>query len=376
LLIRAGTRDEVEQGICRRLTEMAPYDFAWVGTVPPESSHVEPRTWEGAENGYLDAVSLGLGGPEPVAETAETGVPTVVSNVTDHLRDREWAEAAVDRNFQSVAAVPLVYGETTYGILGVYASDIDAFEEPVASVLAELGELTAYSINSVETRRGILSERMTELELQIETPGGFLNAVAAVAGQLVSYREILPEEGGTARVLFALDDPPVDDVLALEDEFVAVDGFSHVDAGDEHVFRATVGGKTVAATLLKCGGLPHEVTASPDETHVIVRIPQELDVRVYLDRVRESYPETSLVSRRTVDSRPERPDIDATLAANLTDRQREVLLTAYRCGFFESPRETTGSELAALLDISQPTLTHHLREAQRRLFEAIYESDD
>jgi PAS domain S-box-containing protein len=376
LLIEAGTRNEIERGICERLTEMEPYDFAWVGTVPPDSDTVEPRTWVGNEGGYLDAVTLDVDGREPVSQTAASGKPTFVPNTTDHLHETAWARAAVDRDFQSVAAVPLVFGETSYGILAVYANQPDAFANPVGEVLEELGRISAYSINSVETRRGILAERMTELELRIEEPETFLNAVAAVADEPVSYREILPDEGGTAHVLFGLNDPPVDEILALEDEFVSVESLSHTTADGEHLFRATLGGQTVAATLLKCGGLPHEVVASPDETHVVVRLPQELDVRVFLDRVRESYPDSSLVSRRDIE-RQSQPgtDVYATLEANLTDRQREVLLTAYRTGFFESPRETTGAELAALLDISQPTLTHHLREAQRRLFEAIYSQD-
>lgn len=373
LLIGAATRDEVESRICERLTEMEPYGFAWVGTVPPDGTVVQPRTWAGTEEGYLDAVSFDIDGTEPVATTAATGNRTVIENVTDHLRESAWASAAIDRGFESITAVPLVYGETTYGVLGLYATELDTFEAPVAGVLEELGRLIAYSINSVETTRGVLSEQLTELELRIETRDTFLNAVATVAGEAVSFREILPEEGGTARVLFALDDPPVDEVLAVREEFVAVEALSHIDATDEHIFRATLGGKTVAATLLRCGGLPREVVASAESTRVVVRTPQELDVRVYLDRIRETYPETTLVSRRTVDSEPTTPDINAALAANLTERQREVLLTAYRCGFFESPRETTGAELAGLLNISQPTLTHHLREAQRRLFEAIYE---
>jgi predicted DNA binding protein len=60
------------------------------------------------------------------------------------------------------------------------------------------------------------------------------------------------------------------------------------------------------------------------------------------------------------------------LEEELTERQREVLLTAYESGYFQSPRETTGAELAALFDISQPTLTYHLREAQRRLFDTLF----
>ena len=376
LLVNAGTRTEIETGVCERLTQMEPYDFAWIGTVPPDSESVEPQTWAGRENGYLDAVSLTVGDCEPVATTGQTGQPTIVTDVTDRIQAAEWVQPAINRNFQSVAAVPLLYDETTYGVLGVYASEPDAFQEPAEGVLRELGHVIADSINSVETTRGVLSERLTELELRIGSPGTFLNAVARVTEESVSYREILPEEGETTRVLFSLSDPPIDDILSLETEFVAVEALTHVAADGEDIFRATVGGQTVAATLLTCGGLPRTVVADADASRAVVRIPQELSVRAYLERVRENYPETELLSRCGVTRESQQPDIQKALDAKLTDRQREVLLTAYRCGFFESPRETTGAELAALLNISQPTLTHHLREAQRRLFEVLYDGTD
>jgi len=159
----------------------------------------------------------------------------------------------------------------------------------------------------------------------------------------------------------------------LESEFVSVDSLSQVDRGDEHLFRASLNGQTIATTLLKCGGIPEDIVAGPDGTRVVVRLPRELDVRVFLDRVGDTYPNTELLSRRSVD-RQSRDSVGilTTLEENLTERQREVLQTAFESGFFESPRETTGAELATLLGISQPTVTHHLREAQRRLFATLY----
>jgi len=376
LLVRAETRNEIEASICTRLSQMEPYIFAWIGTVPPETTTIEPQTWAGNENGYLDNISLSVEVDEPAAVAAMTGEPTTITNVTDHLQDESWAREAAKRDFQSAMAIPLIYGETSYGVLTVYANDPDTFEGVVQSVLLELGEIIAYSINSVETKRGILAERVTELELRIGAPETFLNRIAAVTDQQVSYREITPGVGETARVLFALSDPPVEEILALESEFITVESLTHIERGAEQLFRATLSGPTVGATVLECGGIPHEVVASAGETNVIVRVPQELDVRVFLDRVCAQYPDTELVSRRDIDHQTEaRTHIRATFEEGLTERQREVLLTAYESGFFESPRQTTGAELAGLLDISQPTITHHLREAQRRLFAALFEED-
>jgi len=56
-----------------------------------------------------------------------------------------------------------------------------------------------------------------------------------------------------------------------------------------------------------------------------------------------------------------------------TDRQREVVQTAYHGGFFEWPRRANGEEIAGSLDISSPAFHKHVRSAERKLFAALFE---
>ncbi|QLC34894.1 helix-turn-helix domain-containing protein (plasmid) [Halarchaeum sp. CBA1220] len=56
----------------------------------------------------------------------------------------------------------------------------------------------------------------------------------------------------------------------------------------------------------------------------------------------------------------------------LTDRQREVLETAYDRGYFERPRRANATELAADLGIAQSTFTEHLVAAQSKLLEDVF----
>jgi len=56
----------------------------------------------------------------------------------------------------------------------------------------------------------------------------------------------------------------------------------------------------------------------------------------------------------------------------LTDRQQEVLRTAYREGYFERPRAANATELAEELGISQSTFAEHLTAAQRKLFADVF----
>lgn len=55
----------------------------------------------------------------------------------------------------------------------------------------------------------------------------------------------------------------------------------------------------------------------------------------------------------------------------LTDRQREVLETAQEMGYFDHPRESNATEVAAALDITPSTFAEHLSAAQRKLLEDV-----
>ena len=53
----------------------------------------------------------------------------------------------------------------------------------------------------------------------------------------------------------------------------------------------------------------------------------------------------------------------------LTDAQRDALLTALDCGYYDSPREATMSDVADALGISQQALSSRLRRGTRHLIE-------
>jgi predicted DNA binding protein len=55
----------------------------------------------------------------------------------------------------------------------------------------------------------------------------------------------------------------------------------------------------------------------------------------------------------------------------LTDRQQEVLETAYEMGYFEHPRDSNATEVAEELDVCPSTLIEHLSAAQSKLLGGV-----
>ncbi len=58
----------------------------------------------------------------------------------------------------------------------------------------------------------------------------------------------------------------------------------------------------------------------------------------------------------------------------LTDRQREVIETAYEMGYFEHPKGANAGEVAEALGINSATLRGHLSAAQSKLLQSVVEA--
>jgi PAS domain S-box-containing protein len=373
-IIRASTRDEIERAVCDHLAGHDGFEFVWIGTQDWAGETVTPRTWAGDDHGYLDTVSLSMAdsNPLPAAQTLRQHTPTHVSDTAADLRTGHWRKEALKRDFRAVVSVPLVYGDVVYGALTVYTTDPTALDEMSRTVLEELGETLGYAINAIKAREDLLTERAVELELEVEDDGVF-GRLAAGADCRIDITELVPGTKDTTTVFFTTDvsDPEV--VMTQAASLVAIDGVTLLAEGDTRTrFRAQVSGDTLPHALVEWGARPRTIEIDAQGSRVVVGLGSESDVRPFVEKLDARFPGVKLLARRDNHSSELTSDgLISELETRLTDRQLEVLKTAFMSGFFESPKEQTGREIAASLDITQPTFNHHLRVAQRKLFEIV-----
>jgi len=57
----------------------------------------------------------------------------------------------------------------------------------------------------------------------------------------------------------------------------------------------------------------------------------------------------------------------------LTEKQREVMMAAYKMGYYDIPRKITSEELAERLGLVGSTVVEHLRKAEQRLMTQLFE---
>ncbi|MDF9744182.1 bacterio-opsin activator domain-containing protein [Natrinema salsiterrestre] len=394
-LVRAETREEIERAVCDRLTAADRFSFAWIGIADAGRERLESRAHGGATTGreYLDSVSLSLDASEPAVRTAVDRDVTVVSNVADGLRDEPWRSTALACEFQSVVSVPLSYDEFTYGVLTVYADRPEAVDDMIRTVLAELGETIASAIAAVERKRALVSGASTRLEFEVGDDSFIFGRLARRTDAVLSFDGGVRQDEDGASVFATVDGATPEAVATAAEDLVSVeraqvigstgrgsgDGGSEATAGDTDA-DADAGGAVLlhlsrpalALRLADHGVVLRGIEATPSTARVVVDVPRSVDARESADVVSAAFSDVELRSKRTVERATLR-DLDAKLRDRLTDRQLEVVQLAYYGGYFESPRENSGEDVADALDISPAAFYRHIRTAQRKLFDVVFD---
>ncbi|ELZ29692.1 putative DNA binding protein [Halosimplex carlsbadense 2-9-1] len=377
-MVGATSRAEIETAVCERLTADDRFAFAWIAGVD-DRDPVEPRAAAGGGT-YLENVSFDRDAspPEPALATLATGEPTVVDSLADRDRSADWVSAGLDAGFAAAVAVPLSLHDIDYGALAVYADRPETFDERTVAVFADLADTVAYGINARETKRGLLAAGGTELKLAVGDGESVLTELAAAVTGPLRVVETRPLDGDATEITFVAPDASLS-ALRERSERSPVETVETVsDRGDEHVFRATVTGPVLPAELVEFGAVPRDIESTETETTAVVLLLPHVDARQFVERLRERYPSVELLARRERDSRSlTRGAFLDEFESLVTDRQFEVLRTAYERGYFDRPRASSGQEVADSLGVSQPTVNYHLRESQHRLLSLLFgDADD
>ncbi len=377
-LVAADTREEIEQVVCERLAQSERYHSAWIGEYDLGTETLTPRDWAGIDASYFDDLTgatddtaLGHG---PIGTAAQTHEVQIVEDIVTDARFAPWREQTLEYGARACIAIPLVYNDALYGVLTVYAS-IPQTETDDHAVLGELGQTIAYAINAVETKETLHTDSVVELELQFRDPDAPLCRFAQNADCQIAVEGFVPQANGLAHVFVTAQGASPEAIQTATESTIAIEELLCLsDREDESLFKVAVADPPLLSLLVEQDAVIRTLTIEDETATAVVDLPSTASVRAFVEDVQTQYPATDLRRRRTRDR-----SIDAahafttTVDDRLTDRQQDILRTAYMSGFFQSPRERTGKEIAALLDISQPTFTQHLRAGQHNLFELLFD---
>lgn len=367
------SREEIERIVCECASSRDGVRFAWIGGVDDATGTFDHRTRAGLENGYLRAVSYEESSFfRDRYERVEQGKIAVVDDFDAAAVPDRHTRLALERGFRSVAFVPLTYRSVTYGVLAIYADRPSAFPPATRSMLRDLGETVGYAISATKRTRALVADSVVELEFAVHDTDVLFVWLSDRVDCRVTLDGLLLESDGSLNlyVRIAGADPAAAAATVQESETVA--DATVID--DRDLLKIHVRESPIAEYFADQGAVLRTLEANCGEGTAVIELPSQIDARSFVEQVTETFPGVDLVAKRerTRQLRSQ-SDLRKLLAERLTDRQHEALQVAYHAGFYEWPRDHSGSELAERLEVSQPTFLEHLRAAERKLLAACFD---
>jgi PAS domain S-box-containing protein len=382
--VEESSREAIERVVCDQLTTIDSYRVAWIAEPDRRNDALVTRTKSGSDEGYVDTLAVDLGGSDvdrhPAAEAVETGETRTVRNLATSTSRGEWRKSILRAGFQSVIAVPVGHDDAVHGVLTIVADDPTAFDERTETVLTELGRSVGHAVSVLERRRALESDTTTELEFAGGDDDLRFVRLARETDAAVRLERTVRRSDGAFGAFYTVEgaDPEAVVQTAATLRGVADVTLVGADAADETCLVEVETASWFGTEFVDHGAVVRTAEADDGaagddhESRIVVEAPRATDVRALVTTFRERYPGVELVAQRTRERSVQTLlELQDLLSDQLTPRQLETLETAYSAGYFDWPRESSGQEIAELLDITQPTFNKHLRSAERKTFSML-----
>ena len=382
-LVRTTTREEIETSVCERLAASDLYQDAFIGERSLPNGGIEPRTGANLDANYFDllaetdTVETSTGGAAEAISTQELQLITSIQSdprFPDSLRDE-----ALSRGYRSVLCIPLVYRETTYGVLVLHASRSDAFSERERAVFQELGKTIGHAIHAAESKKLLHTDSRYELTFDLTETTAFFVAASADLQCSITLEDLVPSTDRELLYYITLENAPADAFLEMTRRQSIVKKARCIREEPEQSLLEIVfvGASTSPQVLIERGARIKHAKVIEGSGSIVAEAPADADIRVLTDAVQSIYPNARLTTKREVKrSLSSFGRRQMHLTDQLTDRQQAALTAAYNAGFFEWPRESTGEAVADSLAVSAPTFHQHLRASERKLLQVLFEGTE
>lgn len=157
-LVYATNENELLYTICQAIVEQHGYRMVWVGyVIYDESKSVKTMARAGYDEGYLDDLRVtwaeserGMG---PSGRAIRDGTTQLCQDIANDPRNLPWRDAALQRGYAASIALPLTDNDgKVFGILTVYAEEVNAFSPAEVDLLEEMAGDLAFGVRTLRTR--------------------------------------------------------------------------------------------------------------------------------------------------------------------------------------------------------------------------------
>jgi len=221
------------------------------------------------------------------------------------------------------------------------------------------------------------ADSVVEVELTAQNVAYPFVSVSGEEHCRVELARIMPRPGAKYAEFFNVFGAQPGRVSCYTDSYDAVETTLLSEYDDGGLFEFVVSEGCPAYRLAELGAFPRTVEGVDGQGRIVAEIPSRYDPFAVTEPFLEAHSEFTLVAKRTKDTHTQMltpATVHRSLLERLTDRQREVLRTAFEMGYYEWPRDCTGQDVAAELGISAATFSEHVFAAERKLLTFMFEN--
>ncbi len=225
-------------------------------------------------------------------------------------------------------------------------------------------------------RQESTSEPVVEIELLLSDESVPTIAASDAQGCRFDLEEFIPQAEASHVEYYSVEGGDPGTVTEMVDEHGARKAQLLSRREATGLLEILVTDDSPAMVLAEYGALPRRVTVEDGEMTIAAEVPSSHDASEAISAVSEAYDDARLLAQRQQSYFTplfSHREFEEAVEEALTDRQREALEVAHEAGYYEWPRQVTCQELADELGVASPTYTEHLRTAEQKLIQLLFE---
>jgi len=158
-LVYATDESELLLAICQAIVEQRGYRMASVGYAQPDADKtIKIMAYAGHNDDYLQTALLSWAenehGMGPSGRAIRSGTTQLCQDIANDPHYLPWRDAALQRGYAASVALPLASADgKVFGILTVYAEEVNAFSPAEVDLLEEMAGDLAFGVRTLHTRQ-------------------------------------------------------------------------------------------------------------------------------------------------------------------------------------------------------------------------------
>lgn len=217
---------------------------------------------------------------------------------------------------------------------------------------------------------------VVELEFDVTNAEVFIVEASRKAECEITLHEMVQRSDGSILEFMTVSGTDPEQLIELAENADDILEARLVSENDtECLFEFIIDESRVTAALADNESIFKRISATAGEGRLIAEVPPHVNPTAVIETFLSNHPNAELVARRT--SSQTAPlftehEFRTLLLTQLTDKQLEALRVAYANGYFERPRRCNTADIAEILGVSSPTVSQHVRVAQQKMFETLF----